>query len=66
VANDLIGPNHGFGVSEELLAKLSVVMEWGLDRIFFVSSSIAVLALLFGLFFPQITHEEPPLENKSV
>jgi EmrB/QacA subfamily drug resistance transporter len=65
LANKLIGPTHGAGVSEELLVRLSTVMDWGLYRIFFFSAGIALLALLFGLFFPDIgkgehAHESPP------
>lgn len=63
LANQLIGPTHGAGVSIELLNRLSAVMDWGLYRIFFFSSGIAFLALLFGLFFPDIgkgEHVETP------
>jgi EmrB/QacA subfamily drug resistance transporter len=57
LANKLIGPSHGHGVSAELLERLSRVMDWGLYRIFFFSAGIALLALLFGLFFPDIGKE---------
>jgi EmrB/QacA subfamily drug resistance transporter len=57
VANDLIGPKHGLGVSVELLDRLSHVMNWGLHRIFFYSAGIAFLALLIGLFFPNMSKE---------
>ena len=63
VANDLVGPHHGAGVSEVLLAKLSMVMEWGLERIFLFSSGIAFLALIFGLFFPKINSEDRIVEK---
>lgn len=66
VANDLIGPNHGAGISKELLAQLASVMEWGLDRIFFTSTSIGALALLFGMFFPDVGTKENRHETKSV
>lgn len=56
-ANDLIGPTHGINLSAESLNKLSVVLDWGLQRIFFYSAAIALLALLFGLFFPDLNKE---------
>ncbi len=54
LANELIGPNHGFGVNIELLERLSTVMDWGLYRIFLCASGIAFLALVFGFFFPDV------------
>lgn len=54
LANDLIGPTHGEGVNPQLLDKLSSVMDWGLYRIFFCCAGVALFALLFGLFFPDI------------
>lgn len=57
LANDLIGPSHGEGVRIELLERLSSVMDWGLYRIFFCSAGVALLALVFGLFFPDIGKE---------
>lgn len=62
VANELMGPSHGENVAPELLARLSDAMDWSLHRIFFYSAGIALLALLFGLFFPEVkkdpTHEK--------
>lgn len=63
LANDLIGPNHGAGVSIQLLERLSAVMDWGLYRIFFYSAGIAFLALLFGMFFPNVAKEAKPDEE---
>jgi MFS family permease len=57
IANELIGPTHGENVHPELLARLSAVMDWGLYRIFFCGAGIALVALLFGLFFPEIEQE---------
>jgi MFS family permease len=57
LANILIGPSHGAGVSEELLDRLSRVMDWGLYRIFFCSAGIALIALVCGLFFPDVGKE---------
>lgn len=54
LANTLLGPTHGAGVHVELLEKLSRVMDWGLYRIFYGSAGVAFLALVFGLFFPDI------------
>lgn len=56
-ANDLLGPTHGVNLTAESLQKLSTVLDWGLHRIFFYSAAIAVLALLFGLFFPNLNKE---------
>jgi EmrB/QacA subfamily drug resistance transporter len=63
LANELIGPTHGEGVSPELLNKLSTVMDWGLYRIFFCAAGVALLALFFGLFFPDIGKEARPDEK---
>ena len=63
IANALIGPLHGQGVSPDLLEKLSSVMDWGLYRIFFCGAAVALLALLFGLFFPDIGREARLDEN---
>lgn len=63
LANKLIGPTHGEGVSVELLNRLSNVMDWGLYRIFFCAAGIALLALLFGLFFPNVGKEAKPNEE---
>jgi MFS family permease len=57
LANDLIGPAHGAGVLPEMLDRLAAVMDWGLFRIFFGSSAVALCALIFGLFFPDIGKE---------
>jgi EmrB/QacA subfamily drug resistance transporter len=57
LANELIGPTHGERVPHELLERLSAVMDWGLYRIFFCSTGIALSALAFGLFFPEIREE---------
>lgn len=66
-ANSLIGPEHGRNLSEELLLKLARVLDWGLDRIFLYSTAIALVALLFGLFFPDIGKEiRPDEEMESV
>jgi EmrB/QacA subfamily drug resistance transporter len=64
LANRLVGPSHGQGVSPELLDRLSKVMDWGLYRIFFYSAGIALLALLFGLFFPDVGKE--PQANEEI
>jgi hypothetical protein len=58
LANELIGPSHGEGVNMELLDKLSLLMDWGLYRIFFCTAGVAMFALLFGLFFPDVGKEE--------
>lgn len=63
VANDLIGPTHGKNVAPELLERLAAVMDVGLYRIFFYSAGIALLALLFGLFFPKVVKEATPNED---
>lgn len=63
VANDLIGPNHGHGVDVFLLDRLSLVMNWGLHRIFFYSAGIAFIALIAGLFFPNMS-KEPDTNEK--
>jgi MFS family permease len=63
IANDLIGPNQGLGLSTEMLARLAEVMDWGLYRIFFYSAGVALVALLFGLFFPNIGREIQPSEE---
>ncbi|MGZ3706750.1 MAG: MFS transporter, partial [Bdellovibrionota bacterium] len=57
LANNLIGSTHGEGVQPALLEKLSSAMDWGLYRIFFCAAGVALLALLFGLFFPDIGKE---------
>jgi hypothetical protein len=57
LANDLIGPTHGEGVQQDLLDRLSRIMDWGLFRIFFGSAAVALLALIFGWFFPDIGKE---------
>lgn len=57
LANTLIGPLHGAGVELELLEQLSDAMHWGLYRIFFASAGVAMLALIIGMFFPDIGKE---------
>lgn len=57
VANQLIGPEHGKFLSEEMLHKLARVLDWGLDRIFGYSAALALVALGFGLFFPDVGKE---------
>ncbi len=57
LANTLIGPLHGAGVELELLEQLSDAMHWGLYRIFFASAGVAMLAVIFGMFFPDIGKE---------
>jgi len=54
LANSLIGPTHGAGLDSAQLDKLSSVMDWGLYRIFYGSAAVAFLALVIGLFFPDI------------
>lgn len=69
LANDLIGPNHGEGMNEDMLGRLVTVMDHGLHRIFFYSAGIALLALVIGLFFPNVVNlgkEMPREENQSV
>jgi EmrB/QacA subfamily drug resistance transporter len=63
VANQLIGPTHGRNVSPEDLRRLAGVMDYGLTRVFFYSAGIALLALLFGLFFPKVVKEAAPDED---
>jgi EmrB/QacA subfamily drug resistance transporter len=62
-ANALIGPEHGKNLSSEMLQRLAQVLDWGLDRIFFYSACIALFALIFGLFFPDIGKEITPDED---
>ncbi|MGZ3695812.1 MAG: MFS transporter [Bdellovibrionota bacterium] len=54
LANDLISPAPGMGVTEEMLDRLVVLMDRGLHKIFFFSAGIALLALIIGFFFPKI------------
>ncbi len=63
LANLLIGPTHGAGVDPALLDKLSAVMDWGLYRIFYGSAAVALLALIFGWFFPDIGKEAREYEE---
>jgi EmrB/QacA subfamily drug resistance transporter len=70
LANDLISPSPGVGVSEEMLDRLVVLMDRGLHKIFFFSAGIAALAVIIGLFFPKVVpmgKMEPSNENaKSI
>ncbi len=54
--NDLIGPSHQI-IDPLMQLRLSQVMEDGLYRIFIAAAGIAIVALLFGLFFPNIGRE---------
>lgn len=57
LANTLIGSLHGQGVELESLIRLSSVMHGSLYKIFFCSAGVAFLALIFGLFFPDVGKE---------
>ena len=68
IANEMIGPGHGIGVSPELVERMSRVLDYGLHRIFFLCAGIAALALVIGLFFPNVVNlgKPPPEEAQSV
>jgi len=66
LANSLIGPTHGAGVDIALLDKLSSVMDWALNRIFYGSAGVAFLGLVFGLFFPDIGKDAKLDESKTL
>lgn len=57
VANDLLGSAQGAGLPTDLLDRLANVMDWSLHRVFFYSAGIALLALVFGLFFPDVKRD---------
>jgi EmrB/QacA subfamily drug resistance transporter len=63
LVNELIGAGPGSGASQEMLEKVSGIMNWSLHRIFFYSSGIALLALIFGMFFPDLGKEAKPDEE---
>jgi hypothetical protein len=53
-ANDLLGPEHGHGLSEGLLRQLSGSLTAGLTINFWIMAATAVLAFAFGLLFPRV------------
>jgi EmrB/QacA subfamily drug resistance transporter len=54
LVNQLLGPTHGRGIDEALLAPLSSAMAAGLGTIFQVIAGIGTAALVAGLVFPRV------------
>jgi EmrB/QacA subfamily drug resistance transporter len=53
-ANELLGPEHGRGLSEEVLRQLSGSLAGGLATNFWIMAALAVLSFGFSLFFPGV------------
>ncbi len=54
LVNQLLGPSHGRGLDEALLAPLSSSMAAGLGTIFQIIAGIGTAALVAGLVFPKV------------
>ncbi len=65
-ANDLLGPDHGRGLGEELLRQLSGSLAEGLTTNFWIIAATAVLAFAVGLLFPRVKPGgTPPAANEA-
>ncbi|MCO5142504.1 MAG: DHA2 family efflux MFS transporter permease subunit [Oligoflexia bacterium] len=65
IANAIIGPGHGKGIPKALAERLASNLELGLNKIFLCCFGIAIIALVFGLFFPEFKgiNEDEKIEN---
>ncbi|WP_224240449.1 MDR family MFS transporter [Hyalangium gracile] len=53
-ANELLGPEHGRGLGEEVLRQLSGSLADGLATNFWIMAAMSVLAFAFSFFFPRV------------
>lgn len=60
VASSLLGPEHGRGLGDALLAELSGALQASLGTIFWVVAALAILAFVVSLGIPELRGKESP------
>ncbi|MBN1203946.1 MAG: MFS transporter [Myxococcaceae bacterium] len=65
-ANELLGPEHGRGLGDDVLRQLSGSLADGLSTNFWIMSAMAVLAFAFSFFFPRVKPGARPEAGESV
>jgi len=64
-ANELLGPEHGRGLGEEVLRQLSGSLAEGLTANFWIIAATAVLAFAFSFFFPRVKPGTTPAPSEA-
>lgn len=54
VLRELVGPEHGRSLGAETLARMSSVLDAGMQSVFFVVAVCGVLAAVVGMMFPDV------------
>jgi EmrB/QacA subfamily drug resistance transporter len=65
-ANELLGPEHGRGMSQALLQQLSGSLEQGLALNFWLIAAAALLAFSFSFFFPRVKPAPKPASGEAM
>jgi EmrB/QacA subfamily drug resistance transporter len=53
-ANELLGPEHGLGLGEQMLRQLSGALAEGLSTNLWIMAAVSVLAFAVSFFFPRV------------
>jgi hypothetical protein len=64
-ANELLGPEHGRGLSSAVLQQLSGSLAEGLATNLWIIAAASLLAFGFGLFFPRVKPGAAPAPSEA-
>jgi hypothetical protein len=64
--NELLGPEHGRGMSEAVLRQLSGSLAEGLSINFWLMAATALLAFGFSFFFPRVKAAAKPASDGAM